>query len=223
MLIGKVVDDGLPLSINMNNPIRGRVLHLMSDSCLRLKDFVFAIAHGIDAQYKPFADPNPAASTDTPLLSYAVVNHWPLDWEWMDEQKAHKGRIPLISALKENGSVVQDFMEKMIAEWRSKKQTGLFFLPELAELISIPKGTQLVRYIDSLLNTPDKDVRFIVTSRYTDYTPTPHITPVISIENDWLSPFFSRDGQWKYKDGNLWRTFDILRPKLTNVQAETGK
>ena len=125
MLIGRV-EDGLPLQINLNNPIRGRVLHIMSDSWLRTRDFVFSIARGIDVQYKPFAKPTDPAVT--PRVTYAVVNYWPLDWEWMEEQKGHGGRIPLISAVKEPGQVVKSFVENLIAGWKSKKQTGIFFL-----------------------------------------------------------------------------------------------
>ena len=103
MLIGRV-EDGLPLQINLNNPIRGRVLHIMSDSWLRTRDFVFAIAHGIDVQYRPFA--NTADPAVPPKVTYAVVNHHSLDWEWMEEQRERGGRIPLISAVKEPGPVV---------------------------------------------------------------------------------------------------------------------
>ena len=104
-LIGKVVDDGQPLIVNLKSD-KYRVVSFTSCQMIghAWKDFVKALAYGIEEQFKPFS----AGAK----VSYAVITYYAM--EWADTAKAETaGRIPLISTGTERGPAVQiQFMEK---------------------------------------------------------------------------------------------------------------
>jgi hypothetical protein len=201
-LIGRVVEDGQPLILNLNSMNNGRILHIMSDDATRMKDFTDALAFGIGEQFHPFRDPGAK-------VSFAVITPFAIDWQ--DQQSWFSGQIPLISTHSEKGPAVKSFLEKMIAEWKSKNKTGFFFIGDLQDLAKIPDSRDLNNYLDHLLNTPDKNVRFVLTSRMVDYAPPPGVIPLIGYGIDYSHDFYVRDGRFKVKLANLWKEFDILR------------
>jgi hypothetical protein len=205
LAIGKVLKDGHPLLIDLNSAALGRVLHIMSDDWTRMEVFVKALVHGINVQCHPFD----AAAR----VTYAMVNQFsPVDWEF--EYRGRSAPMPMISAKTKNGAAIETFIQEQIAQWKSKHQTGFFFLPALDQLSKVAGGTSLLQYITSLISAPDRDVRFVLTTSFvTDYKPLPSVTQLVTIGNDYGSQFVMRDGRFLVKARDLWLEFDILQPK----------